>query len=94
MPTRLFFCSCLLLLSSHATGAIVIRHDRDDALYKALAAKYKAVGQVGRGGEGVLIRPLWVLTAAHVAESLGPFARHVTFGDERYEIVKVVLHPE
>lgn len=94
MLTRLFFCSCFLLLSSLSAQSIVIRHDRDDALYKALGAKYRAVGQVATGGEGVLIRPQWVLTAAHVGESLGPFGRYVSFGGERYEISKVILHPE
>lgn len=94
MLKRLFLCSCLLLLSSLSAQSIVIRHDRDDALYKALGAGYKAVGQVGTGGEGVLIRPQWVLTAAHVGEDLGPFGRYVSFGEERYEVLKVVLHPE
>lgn len=94
MPTRLFFCFCFLLLSSLSTQAIVIRHDRDDARYRALGARYRAVGQVGGGGEGVLIAPRWVLTAAHVAESFGPFGRHVSFGGERYEVEKVILHPE
>jgi hypothetical protein len=94
MFTRIFFCSCLLLVSSISAQSIVIRHDRHDALYIAYGARFRAVGQVSRGGEGVLISPQWVLSAAHVGESLGPFARYVVFGDERYEIQKVVFHPE
>lgn len=94
MLTRIFFCSCVLLFSSFQAQSIVIRHDRDDAIYKAYGARFKAVGQVSQGGEGVLVSPQWVLTAAHVGESLGPFARYVRFGGESYEIQKVVLHPE
>lgn len=53
MLTRIFFCPCFILLSSLSAQSIVIRHDREDALYKALGTRYKAVvGQIGTGGEG------------------------------------------
>ena len=66
MFTRIFFCFCLLLASALSAQSIVIRHDREDALYRAYGAKFGAVGQVAEGGEGVLIRPEWGLIATHI----------------------------
>lgn len=59
---------------------IVIRHDRDDAAYRELAARFPSACDIETGGVGVLIRPRWVLTAAHVADGVNPFAARVGFG--------------
>jgi hypothetical protein len=69
--------ACVVIPWAAAAHAGTIRHDRDDALYLALAAEpaYAAVGRVditrtGGGflGSGTLIAPTWVLTAAHVVD--------------------------
>ncbi len=73
-------------------GSIVTRHDRDDAAYKALGERYTCTANVG-GGTGTLVHPRWVITAAHVAQGLGPFSRTVRFGDEQRTIDKVFFHP-
>jgi hypothetical protein len=69
----------LAVLLAAPTSAIIIRHDRADALYVQLAESLAGLChlnlQVGSGppdGEGVLIDPCWVLTAAHVAVEIRP----------------------
>lgn len=74
--------------------AIIIRHDRDDSKYVALGARYPAVCFIGRDGEGTLIAPRWVLTAAHVVDHLPKDARRVRFDTVDYPIEKVILHPD
>ncbi len=84
--------SLALLLASLPANAIVIRHDREDAFYRSLAAQFPMVCEVG-GGTGTLINPHWVLTAAHVAESFPRKGGHVTFGQRRVEVESVHIHP-
>ncbi|MCK5573751.1 MAG: trypsin-like serine protease [Bacteroidetes bacterium] len=45
------------------------------------------------GGVGTLIDPRWVLTAAHVAESLPGNAAKVRFGSKVIVVSKVYIHP-
>ncbi len=92
--SRSLYVSLVLALAATQSSAIVIRHDRDDGAYRALAARYPAVGRVLTAAECVLIAPSWALTAAHVGEAVGPFGRTVSFGGRPYRIEKVILHPE
>lgn len=62
-------------IAATAAAPIVPRHDRDDAAYRELAARYPAVGRLAHGGSGTLIAPRFVLTAAHCVL----FADAVTF---------------
>jgi len=55
---------------SAPTSAIVIRHDREEARYRALAQNTPSVVRFAAGGMGTLIAPQWILTAAHVAAHL------------------------
>ncbi len=73
--------------------AIIIRHDRDDARYLELGSRYPSVCFVGRDGEGTLIAPDWVLTAAHVAADIPKNSMIVTF-DREYRIEKIIIHPD
>lgn len=82
---------CLLLFASVANG-IVIRHDRDEALYRDMAAQYPMVCRVGQG-MGTLIDSLWVLTAGHVAEMQAREAIDVRFGDRTIAVTDIVVHP-
>lgn len=76
--------------------AIVIRHDRPDSAYVALGSRYADIlAHVEERAEGTVLAPRWVLTAAHVVESLGPFdAPWVTIGGSRYDVEKILIHPD
>jgi len=67
MRKLLFLVLCVCTSVPLASG-IIIRDDRPDSKYIALGAQFPAECSVGRAGEGTLIAPQWVLTAAHVAK--------------------------
>ncbi len=74
-------------------SAIVIRHDRDDAAYRELAKSYSMVCRVA-AGQGTLIGPRWVLTAAHVADALPRSQATITCGGRAVPVAAVRLHPD
>lgn len=76
--------------------SILIRHDRPDSAYIALGQRYGDIlAHVEERVEGVVLRPRWVLTAAHAVETIGPFDDpYATIRGERYGIEKVIVHPE
>ena len=81
----------LVLASASSSEAIVIRHDRDDADYLARAGDYPMVCRAG-GGMGTLVAPDWLLTAAHVAESVGKGT--VRCDDREVAVAELFLHPD
>jgi hypothetical protein len=90
----LIIVTCIFLITASLANAIIIRHDKKDALYIALGKKYKLLIQMDRiEGQGTLIAPNWVLTAAHVAEQMRK-GRAVSFGGRKYTIIKRFLHPK
>jgi len=74
--------------------AIIIRHDRPDADYLNLGRQYPAVAQVQQLGEGVLVDPSWVLTAAHVAAATAPAGSFVDIGGKRYAVRAAIVQPD
>lgn len=84
----------LLVAALAATDSIVIRHDRPDSLYRALGERFPAVAKVGRAGDGTLIAPRWVLTAAHVAATINLQRARVVIGGREHVIARAVPHPQ
>ena len=72
--------------------AIVIRHDRDDAQYRQMAADYPMVCRVAQG-MGTLVDSMWVITAGHVAASIPKKNGEVVFGDRHVRVSYYVIHP-
>lgn len=90
MPLLLFL---LLVLIASPAPAIVVRHDRDEARFRELAATVPDVVDMNLpGGTGTLIGSRWVLTASHVAALLKE--RHqVVIGGEKFEVARVIPYP-
>jgi hypothetical protein len=81
-----------LSLCAAPAGAIVIRHDVDDAQYRVAAADFPALADLPGEGHGVLIAPQWVLTAAH-AVTWQSQVRQVTIQGQPRDVARVVVHP-
>jgi V8-like Glu-specific endopeptidase len=81
---------CIALLAvAFPPHAILIRPDRDDAEYLELATRYPSSIPLGApDGEGTLIAPRWVLTAAHMAKALQELktAPKLSIGDASHAI--------
>jgi hypothetical protein len=87
----------LLVTTAMPAAPILIRPDRDDAEYLELATKYpSSVLLNAPEGEGVLIAPRWILTAAHRVKALEgqrPWPR-ITIEGRGYEIQSLHAHPD
>lgn len=84
-------------LCSFPAHAILIRADRDDAEYLEMATRYtSSVLLNAPDGEGVLIAPRWVLTAAHMAQALQKVKPlpALRFADRDYEIQEFFIYPD
>jgi secreted trypsin-like serine protease len=88
-----FKISLLIAFIFGSSSEIVMRHDVDDSEYIALAEKY--AGSVLRlnAGCGTFILPNVILTAAHVA-SIPQIGNDVTVNGTKYDIKKIINHPE
>jgi secreted trypsin-like serine protease len=93
-------------------AALLTRPDRDDAEYLELATRYSSCVPLNApaGGEGVLIASRWVLTAAHMAKTVGDIKpppvidaptystpkpkAAIAVGSRYYEVEKVFIHPD
>lgn len=86
--------SILVVLLGIDTVPIIRRADRPDSAYRAMGEKYPAVGRFGRIGDGTLIAPRWVVTAAHVARAVQRRGAGFEIGGRTYVVRRVVLHPD
>lgn len=81
--------SCILLF---ATTDIVMRHDVEEAKYLALGAKYGGSVIKLSAGNGTLIRPTWIISAAHVV-STDRIGTEVTIDGKVYKFKQKIIHP-
>lgn len=81
----------LVLAASTAAGAVVIRHDVDDARYRIADTELPALADLPGEGHGVLIAPRWVVTAAHAVSSAATSG--VRVGGTSRKVERVVVHP-
>jgi trypsin len=89
--------ACTALLLCLDASAVRTRADRDDAEYLELASRYPAaLAMAPAAGEGVLIAPRFVLTAASVARRLAAMRPLplLLAGGRRHAIRSIALHPQ
>ncbi|MDX1444478.1 MAG: trypsin-like serine protease [Gammaproteobacteria bacterium] len=80
-----------LFIISFSAASVVIRHDADDARYRADAAEFPALVDLPHEGHGVLVAPQWVLTAAH-AVSWQQSVDSVVINGESREVEALIRH--
>jgi hypothetical protein len=101
VAVRALGLACMVLLGAVQTGlAGTIRHDRQDQLYTDLASlvEYQPVGMLRNTGDaglfsGVLIKPQWVLTAAHSVSNPTPTGGTFEVGGVQYTADQWIAHP-
>jgi hypothetical protein len=84
---------CLISLSATA-GAVVIRADVHDAKYRVSASAFPALVDMPYEGQGVLIAPQWVVTAAHAAPMrMRGMKDEVSIDGVEYRVKRVFKYP-
>ena len=81
-----------LLVIALPVSAIVIRHDVDDSRYRAAATEFPALADLPGEGQGVLIAPQWVVTAAH-AVSWQTEVKQVVLNGKARDVERIIVHP-
>lgn len=92
MRRSLVLIGLALVVLSSAGGAIVVRHDVDDAKYRVPASVFPALVDMPGEGHGVLIAPQWVVTAAH-AVTWQSEIRQVMLNGRARNVERLVIHP-
>jgi len=89
---RLLFVA--LLAIPFAASAVVIRGDVKDAKYRVPASAFPALVDMPGEGQGVLIAPRWVVTAAHAAPmQMQGMEDDVSIGGVTRKVKRVITYP-
>lgn len=82
----------VLLLTASSAQAVVIRDDVPDRQHRMAVSEFPALADLPGEGQGVLIAPRWVATAAH-AVSWQHAVDVVVVGGTPRTVSRVVIHP-
>ena len=92
MKALIYLSASALLCASLPATSIVIRHDVDDALYRATPSDFPPLTTLYRiGAHGTLIAPQWVVTAAHTVFCVEPGSR-IQIGNSLREVEARYAH--
>jgi hypothetical protein len=88
------FLLVALLAISFTASAVVIRSDVKDAKYRVPASAFPALVDMPGEGQGVLIAPQWVVTAAHAAPmQMQGMDDEVSIGGVAHKVARVITYP-
>ena len=90
MNPRLLALAAVICAAAPVANAIVSRHDVETVATEAQARRFAAIAKILPGGEGVLIAPTWVLTAAHVGTGPSLGRLRARLGGIDYRVREVV----
>lgn len=97
MKTLLFIFSAFFIIISGRPDAIIIRHDVSEKAYIEFAENLPVTNTIVKYNStdlaGTLIAPQWVLSAAHVAETIKDDHKLIVDGDS-IGIAKIIIHAE
>jgi secreted trypsin-like serine protease len=90
------FSFYLIILTSFTDAPIIGRHDVDDSAYIKFAKELPVTASVVKYNStdvaGTLISDQWVLSAAHVGETIKP-GQKLILGKDSLEVEKIIIHP-
>lgn len=94
---RILSLALLVGIAGGAESAIITRHDTPDDAYVAFAEELPVTSAVVRYNPtdvaGTLIAPQWILSAAHVAETIERGQILLASSGDSLEVEEVILHP-
>jgi secreted trypsin-like serine protease len=83
-----------LLAISFTASAVIIRGDVNDAKYRVPTSAFPALVDMPGEGQGVLIAPQWVVTAAHAAPmQMQGIEEEVSIGGVARRVERVITYP-
>jgi hypothetical protein len=84
----------LLIISSLSASAIVVRHDVNDKKYLAAATDFSPLATLYiDGAHGTLIKPEWIVTAAHATFCISP-GSYIRLNNGYHKVESVFVHKD